>query len=446
MEDIQLKEFHRRRTWNWIILGMMYAFFYMSRYNFASAHPILAEQFGWGYTDYGKILTPALIVYGLSVFLNGPICDKIGGKLSILIGTAGAAIANLLFGCMSFFIKGKGVIEYGLTMSTMISMMAVIWVMNNYFQSFGALSVIKINTKWFHVHERGRLAGFFSIPIQFGRFLGTIVCSALVFILPWQYIFWIPAALLGVMFFIGKKYMFEAPEELGFQYFNTATMDKEKVRISLVLKKVFTNSTMWTIAALSMCLGIVRNSIDHWYARYFQVMFHIGASKIITFAPYKLVAASVPIVMIVAGFIAGYASDTKFQGRRGPIVFFSFLGQLVSLFCLYKFIYSPWLAAISLILLLGFTQGGHCLIAATAAMDFGGRKAAATATGFIDGMQYLAGAFVGYGMGKLLDAHKVVGNIGAEFQIWPLAPIIPAVVGIILAISIWNALPSKDAH
>jgi OPA family glycerol-3-phosphate transporter-like MFS transporter len=330
MDPIQLEEFKKRRTWNWIILGTMYAFFYMSRYNFASAHPVLAEQLGWGYTDYGKILTPALIVYGLSVFFNGPLTDRIGGKTSILIGTVGACIANLAFGLTSLLINhpakfttakvliSPALLNYGLTMSTLITFMAVIWCMNNYFQSFGALSVIKVNTKWFQVHERGRLAGFFSIPIQSGRFLGTIVCSALVYILPWQYIFWIPSIMLFIMFFIGKKYMYEAPEELGYQYFNTQTKEKEQIKISLVLKKVFANPTMWSIAALSMCLGVVRNSIDHWYARYFQVMFHIKASAIITFAPYKVVATCVPIVMILTGFIAGITSDKFFQGRRGP--------------------------------------------------------------------------------------------------------------------------------
>jgi hypothetical protein len=175
----------------------------------------------------------------------------------------------------------------------------------------------------------------------------------------------------------------------------------------------------------------------------FQVMFHIKASAIITFAPYKVVATCVPIVMILTGFIAGITSDKFFQGRRGPIVFFSFLGQFIMLLALYLSINNPWAASICLILLLGFIQGGHCLIAATAAMDFGGRKAAATAAGFIDGMQYLSGAFVGYGMGRLLDFYKAA-QVGQEFTMWPLAPLIPSVIGIVLSISIWNAKATNE--
>ncbi len=46
--------------------------------------------------------------------------------------------------------------------------MAVLWGANNYFQSFGALSIVKINAAWFRVSERGSFAGIFGIMIQSG--------------------------------------------------------------------------------------------------------------------------------------------------------------------------------------------------------------------------------------------------------------------------------------
>ena len=49
-----------------------------------------------------------VLVYGLSVFLNGPLADKIGGKRAILIGSAGAALFNLLFGFTHLYRQARG--------------------------------------------------------------------------------------------------------------------------------------------------------------------------------------------------------------------------------------------------------------------------------------------------------------------------------------------------
>lgn len=453
------KAFFSRRSFNWIILGLTYAFFYMGRYNFASGHPAIAEVFGWSYTDYGSIVSGSLIIYGLSVFFNGPLCDKIGGRLTILIGAAGAAIFNLLFGLTYLFVTSPAIINHttntvispailshGVAASTVISMMTIIWMLNNYFQSFGALSVVKVNVAWFKVEERGKLAGLFSICIQLGRFLGTFGCSALLFLLPWQYIFWIPSALLALIFLIDKKYLKDSPEDIGYSYFDTPTMSTEKVKVSLVLKKVFANPYMWLFALIALCLGITRNGIEHWYARYFQVVYKVAATEVIKYTPYKVVAISIPVVMILTGFISGWLSDTKFDSRRGPIVVFSFIGQIIFLLCLNHFIFSPWLAAVSIICLLASIQAGHCLIAATASMDFAGRKATATATGFIDGMQYLGGATMGYGMAKVLDSYKILGQPGQEFHMWPLVPLPMAIIGLLLAIPLWKVKPDKKEH
>ena len=75
--------FRARRGVNWVFLGLMYGFFYMSRYNFSAISDAIGEKFGWSNTQFGNIITAGVFVYGLSVFLNGPIADKIGGKRAV---------------------------------------------------------------------------------------------------------------------------------------------------------------------------------------------------------------------------------------------------------------------------------------------------------------------------------------------------------------------------
>jgi MFS transporter, OPA family, glycerol-3-phosphate transporter len=81
--------------------------------------------------------------------------------------------------------------------------------------------------------------------------------------------------------------------------------------------------------------------------------------------------------------------------------------------------------------------GVHGMLSGTASMDFGGRKAAATAAGLLDGVQYLGSGLVGFGLGWLLDV--------CGWKIWPYALIPFSVVGAALMLLLWNARPARAA-
>ncbi|MDB5214812.1 MAG: hypothetical protein JWO86_2739, partial [Myxococcaceae bacterium] len=148
--------FRSARTRNWLVLGFLYAAFYMSRYNFAAVMVNLSGTFGWTNTELGIFETTMPLVYGLSVVFNGPIADRIGGRKAFLFGALGVVVMNLLFGlCISFVdvpavVIGKGhdahvvtaaVLKHGFQPRSLLLLMAAIWGTNGYFQSFGALSI-----------------------------------------------------------------------------------------------------------------------------------------------------------------------------------------------------------------------------------------------------------------------------------------------------------------
>ena len=120
----------------------------------------------------------------------------------------------------------------------------------------------------------------------------------------------------------------------------------------------------------------------------------------------------------------------------GPVICFAFCGQLVALLALSQ-VSTPLMAAFVLAGLQLFVNAGHSLIGGAASMDFGGRKAAATAAGLFDGMQYVAGAIISYSMGRLLTKYG--------WQAWTLAVIPFALIGAGLAATLWNALPRRGA-
>ena len=83
-------KFEKQRSLNLFLLGLTYAFFYLSRYNMPSAHPVISKALDWSYSDFSTITSIALLVYGVSVFLLGPICDYVGGKKLLKIGLLGS--------------------------------------------------------------------------------------------------------------------------------------------------------------------------------------------------------------------------------------------------------------------------------------------------------------------------------------------------------------------
>ena len=76
--------------------------------------------------------------------------------------------------------------------------------------------------------------------------------------------------------------------------------------------------------------------------------------------------------------------------------------------------------------------GVHGMLSGTATMDFGGRRAAATAVGLIDGFVYLGTGFQFVCLGPLTELN---------WNYWPPFLIPFAVIGLILAIKIWHAFP-----
>lgn len=455
---VQDPRFRLRRVQNWVVLGLLYSFFYMTRYNFTAIMGDLARTFGWTNVETGVFETVMPLVYGLSVVINGPIADRIGGKRAFLFGAAGVTLMNFLFGFWTSLVERPALIEpaesgfkvlepallaFGLKPSLLLVLMAATWGLNGYFQSFGALSIVKVNAQWFHVRERGTFSGIFGVLIRFGLILAFSFVPWITAVLPLPYAFWAPGAFVGLFFVLNLLFMENSPKDAGFEGFDTGDSaspedDEGPVRISYVLKKVFASRVTWTIAIASMMIGFVRRStVDVWFSKYFSDVWVPQGIEKAAFAPYQAAAWGIALLGIAGGFAFGIASDRIFGARRAPVIVIGFLGMalILSLFGLTQEsdFASPWLAAAALALLSFFVNGAHGMVGGAASMDFGGRKAAATAAGLFDGMQYLASSVVGVGMGYLLDRFG--------WEVWPFAPVPFAILGAALMTTLWNVTP-----
>ena len=418
-------EFRSRRTQNWLVLGMTYAAMYMARYNFPLANKALSDAYGWDKAQVGAIISTATLVYGISALFNGPIADRFGGRRAMLVGAAGAFVFNVLFGLGAYMhVLGTGPLLLGY--------FATAWTLNMYFQSYSALALIKVNAGWFHVSERGVFSAVFGSMIQSGRFL-VFLLLALPFVLalPWQWRFFIPAgivALMGVFTFFVVR---DTPADANLPEFDpqdATSGDTEKITIGYVARKVFTNPIALTIAAAEFCTGLVRQGFEQWFPRYMQEVQHLELSNPV----FQKNALAVVASGIAGAFVAGYMSDRLFQHRRPPVAFIGYVLQIIALGIVWK---APGLTAIVAAFMLNSMAISmvHSMLSGTASMDFGGKRAAATAAGMFDGMQYVGGSFVGYGMGTLLERFG--------WGVWGPSMIGFAGVGAVLMLVLWNARP-----
>ncbi|MGB2959387.1 MAG: MFS transporter [Bacteroidota bacterium] len=425
-KPVHSSAYRRRRAVNWLTLGFTYAAMYMGRYNLSFANKSLSDTYGWDKTEVGAIITAALTIYGIAALFNGPIADRIGGRKAMLIGVFGSVLFNILFGMGAYL----GAIETG---PLLLAYFASAWALNAYFQSYSALALIKVNSGWFHVRERGVFSAIFGSMIQSGRALIFIVGGIAVTFLPWQWVFFIPAMVMTLMGILTWKFVRDTPEESGFPPLDTADAtsgDTEKVDLSYLARKVFTNPITITIAIAEFCTGFVRHGFEQWFPRYMQEAQGLALDSSV----FQKGAFIVVVAGILGAFLAGTMSDWAFKSRRTPV---AFIGYVLQILCLTIVWLSPsltWVIAAFVVNSLGISMV-HSMLSGTASMDFGGKRAAATATGMFDGMQYIGGAAVGSGMGWLLETFGWI--------VWGPSMIGFAVVGAILMLKLWNAVPKQ---
>ncbi len=424
--------FKRRRLLNWLPLGLTYSFLYMGRYNLTVSKNAFGDLMS--NADFGTIFFWGTIVYGFAFVINGPLTDRFGGRKAILLSAAGSAVSNLLMGWVTYM---------GYTRN-LVLVFSVLYALNMYFQSFGAVAIVKVNAAWFHVRERGTFGGIFGILISLGIYFAFDWGSLIVNHAPTYWVFLAPSLLLGAFFLLDALYVKDTPGEAGLKDFDTADASSgdngPRLGAIAVAKMMLSNPVIVTIAVIEFCSGFLRNAIMHWYIIFAKQTGLFGAEGIASFVPQNW-GLLLCCAGILGGVFAGVLSDHVFHSRRGPMaaVLYALMltGGLLMVFALQ----SPALGLLVVFMSLCII-GVHGMLSGTASMDFGGKKNVGVAVGMIDGMVYLGTATQSILYGSILpqgDAAKDPANWGN----WPVAMLPVAAFGLFLGARLWNAKPPR---
>ena len=404
--------FRPRRGLNWFLIGLLYASYYMCRYNFRFATPGLVHEFGFSTFQITGMLSAWSLAYGTGQLVNGLLTDRIGGKTAMLIGAAGTIIINLIVGFASF--------------AGTFATFAGIWLLNGYVQSFGAPGMIKMNAAWFRRTERGTFAGIFGFMIQMGQFaisnLAPVILAGFTIGIwvvardDWHYLFRIPPFIVATVAVLLAIFVKNTPEQAGYHGVIEHEGEVAGSNVTVSLREsfvtIFTHPLIWFYAVAYACTGAVRNSSDQLMILYFHDQLKLNMAD----KPAAVIwtVNLMPLVAVLGSLSAGIISDKLFRGHRSPVAMTLYFVEsaviVTAAIVIAAGVVRPtpagiFVGCLFLVLVALTANSTHAIVGTAAPMDIGGRKMAGFASGVVDSFQYYGTAIALPLTGWMIDRH-----------------------------------------
>jgi OPA family glycerol-3-phosphate transporter-like MFS transporter len=331
-----------------------------------------------------------------------------------------------------------------------VTAFSIAFALNMYFQSFGAVSIVKVNAAWFHLRERGTFGGIFGILISLGLYFAYDVGKRITQVFSIEWLFYIPAVILFVFFVLSYLFVRNSPSDTGHPDFDLgdATQDSERLTVAQVFVKLLTNPVILTISIIELCSGFLRQAILQWGVDFGKGL-QLGDTFV--FENWGMVSC---VAGITGGIFAGAISDHLFQSRRSPVSAVLYGIMFGGAILIIPMLAAPagigWIVAFMSMAIIGV----HGMLTATASADFAGKKNTGMAVGIIDGFVYIGSTVQSFVYGAYLPKSKIIDEHGCSvpnpavadtdnWLIWPYAMVPVALIGLVLTLKIWNAKPVR---
>ncbi|MGI9260787.1 MAG: MFS transporter, partial [Woeseiaceae bacterium] len=387
----RLFRYHRRNVI--VIIVLAYGLGYVCRLALNVVKKPLMDAGIFTPEEVGLIGSMLLYGYAAGKFSNGFLADYANVKRFFAAGILMSALLN-----------------FGMSMSTVVGVSATLWALNGWFQGFGAPSCAVALANWFSNHERGRYYGIWSTAHSIGEGLTYLGIAFLLAMppkglgLPWQWGFWVPAAVCVFAAILIYIYLQDRPQTLGLPAVAEWRHDGKAIArpgshvAASIWKdqlKVLTIPAIWVIALASSTMYITRYAVNSWGNVYLQEI-----------RGFDLFDANLFIFLNTAAGILGcvaygYISDKLFDARRPPANMLFGLMELVPLFVIF---YGPNNAVVLAAALVVYGFGLSGILASLGglfAIDIAPKKVAGAAMGFIGIFSYVGAGMQDYISGKL---------------------------------------------
>jgi len=333
-----------------------YATYYLGRKAFSAIKKPLEHELALAPAALGAIDTAFLAAYALGQFASGIVGDRIGARRLVGWGMLVSALA-----CAGF----------GLSRAAFV--LAAWFVLNGLAQSTGWPGTTRVVAEWTTPENRGTVMGVWSTCYQVGGLVATPLAGWLAVCFGWRAALFGPAlalALVGVVVLATLRAPPSNPD--------TAVTAPSVARAQL---GVLASRTLWLFGASYFFIKLVR------YALLFWLPYYLATAKGYTTEKAANVSIAFDAGGILGVVVIGRIADRSRRLSRQALSALWIL-LLVPVLWVYARVGfgSVWLDVLVLALLGALLFGPDSLLSGAAAQDAAGSAAAATATGFVNGL------------------------------------------------------------
>ena len=381
-----------------LLLFAGYASCYFCRSNLSVATPLIIDELGRrgvshadALVSVGLMASAGVFAYALGKCFLTSLGDFWGGKRNLLIATGGAAAFTLFFAA-----------------SSTLPLFTLAWIGNRITQSIGWSALVKVSSKWFHYSRYGTVAAILTCSYLIGDAAARQCMGALLeYGVSWRGLFVFGASVAGVMFVANLVLLRESRTEDGHEPAVAnprnlfAAADSGPSNYLALVLPLLRSRAFLMVCLLSFAAVTVRETFNTWTPTYLREFVGFGVSRA------AAVSAIFPGVGAVSVLVAGFVSDRLGANSRALLLCAGLAATAAALLVLtgLRPATGAALMPVAMIGLVAFCLlGPYSFLPGAFAMDFGGTRAAAAASGLVDGMGYLGGVLAGWVMARLVVA------------------------------------------
>lgn len=351
----------RYRAWglSWIA----YVTYYLGRKGFAVVKKPIHDQLGVSVEALGRIDTVYLGAYSIGQFVSGYYGDRIGARRLLTFGLLMSAACCAAFG-----------------LSSAALMFGVFFCLNGFAQSTGWPGTTRVMAEWTTRTNRGKVMAFWATCYMFGGIIANSLAGELLAARGWRAAFFGPALIIACV--AGTLFLFlpRGSDDEG------AAVSGHHDEVPLEVRRqaqraVIRNRALWCYGGCYFFVKFIRYTLLFWLPYYLAEQLAYSERAAAHLSNAFEVGGIAGVVVI------GFLSDRVRRYSRSAVATLWLLGLGVALLAYGRLAHEGTLTNILLLALVGAALfGPDSLVSGAIAQDAGGGHAAATATGFVNGV------------------------------------------------------------
>ncbi|ODS74806.1 MAG: hypothetical protein ABS46_19500 [Cytophagaceae bacterium SCN 52-12] len=398
----------RTGNYRWFICGLLFfatTINYIDRQIIGFLKPVLEVEFNWTETDYGRIVMVFSACYALGFLVFGNFIDRLGSKIGYAISVTIWSVAAILHAA------AKSTFGFGLFRGLL-----------GVSEAGNFPAAVKVIAEWFPQKERGVATGIFNSGTSIGPIIAPILIPWLLASFGWKEAFIITGALGFVWLAIWWIY-YEIPEkqkrlsagEFNYIHSDVKTGEAGAAEVKKIRwARLLTLKQTWVFIVGKLFTDPIWWFFLFWLPSYFASTFDLDLKK--PSLHLAVVYTLTTFGSIAGGYLSSYLLKKGWPALKARKLVLLIVAILVLPILLARYATDIWVVVFIIAIVAAAHQAWSTNML-TVVSDIIPKESVSSVVG-IGGMAgSLGSTFFPLLVGTLLDHYKLMGNIGAGYNI-----------------------------